>query len=129
MFLLLIVALPMIVIAVLATGTADDAASGKADARLFAGLETATELYEDDARRAESAAEAIGTDPALAAALAADDPAAVQAAAERLASEQRGRVPRLRSGGEELASVGDGDPFAEADLDLDRRSRARSRPS
>ncbi len=118
MFLLLIVALPMIVIAVLATGTADDAASGKADARLFAGLETATELYEDDARRAESAAEAIGTDPALAAALAADDPAAVQAAAERLASENGVELLRLRSGGEELASVGDGDPFAGANLDL-----------
>jgi diguanylate cyclase (GGDEF)-like protein len=118
-FLLLIVGLPMIVIAVLATRTADDAASGKADARLFAGLETATELYEDDLAGAERAAKAIGTDPALSAALAAGDPGAVQSAAEQLAGENGVVRLELRApDGANLASVGDGRPFAPAGLDL-----------
>ena len=81
LFLLLIVALPMIVIAVLASRTADDAASGKADARLFAGLETATVLYEDAARRPQEAAEDMGSDPALADAVRSGDEAAAQQAA------------------------------------------------
>jgi diguanylate cyclase (GGDEF)-like protein len=118
-FLLLIVGLPMIVIAVLATRTADDAASGKADARLFAGLETATELYEDDLAGAERAAKAIGTDPALSAALDAGDPGAVQSAAEQLAGENGVVRLELRApDGANLASVGDGRPFAPAGLDL-----------
>ena len=119
MFLLLLVVLPMIVIAVLATRTADDAASGKADARLFAGLETATGLFEDAERRSERAAEAIGRDPALAAAIASDDPAAIQAAAEDLARANDVQVLVLRGpDGEELASVGQGDPFAGARIGL-----------
>ena len=39
LFFLLIVVLPMVVIGVLASRTAEDASSGKADARLFGGLE------------------------------------------------------------------------------------------
>ena len=87
LFLLLIVALPMIVIAVLASRTAEDAATGKADARLFAGLETASQIYDDGAAAAEDAAETIGTDPELGDAIRAGDDAAAQAAASKLAEE------------------------------------------
>ena len=117
LFLLLIVALPMVVIAVLASRTADDASSGKADARLFAGLETASSLYEAEARRAQEAAEEIGTDVELAAAVRAQDPEAAQAVAERLASENGVESLVLRGEGGELASVG-GAPFAPARIEL-----------
>jgi hypothetical protein len=58
-FLLLLVVLPMILIAVLATRSADDAATGEVDVRLFAGRETATCLYEDASRGARELAERI----------------------------------------------------------------------
>ncbi len=118
LFLLLIVALPMIVIAVLASRTADESASGKADARLFAGLETASSLYEAEARRAQQAAEEIGTDPELAAAVRSGDPAVAQPIAEQLARENGVESLVLRGeDGEELASVG-GQPFAPARIEL-----------
>ena len=119
LFLLLIVALPMIVIAVLASRTAEEAATGKADARLFAGLETASQLYDDGAAAAEDAAEAIGTDPELGDAIRVGDDAAAQAAASELADENGVETLSLRDAdGNEIASVGSGVPFAPALLDL-----------
>ena len=119
LFLLLIVALPMIVIAVLASRTADDAASGKADARLFAGLETATVLYDDAASAAQEAAEDMGSDAALGDAIRSGDEAAAQQAASDLAEENDVKTLVLRDAeGEELASVGEGAPFAPTLLDL-----------
>jgi diguanylate cyclase (GGDEF)-like protein len=119
LFLLLIVALPMVVISVLASRTADEAATGKADARLFAGLETATRLYDDASREAEEAAEAIGVDPELGEAIRSGDESAVQASAARLAKENGVQTLLLRDAdGGELASVGGGSPFAPARLEL-----------
>ena len=51
-FFVLIVALPMVALAVLVTQIASDSANGKTDARLDAGLRTATNLY--DQARADS---------------------------------------------------------------------------
>ena len=48
-FFVLIVALPMVALAVLVTQISSDSANGKTDARLDAGVRTATNLY-DDAR-------------------------------------------------------------------------------
>ena len=119
LFLLLIVALPMVVIAVLASRTADEAATGKADARLFSGLETATVLYEDAAKAAEKAAEAIGSDPELGDAVRAGDDAAIQATAASLATDNGVETLTLRDAdGGEVAAIGSGTPFAPAVLDL-----------
>src|SRR6185436_19653886 len=52
LFFVLIVALPMIALAVLVTQIASDSANGKTDARLDAGLRTATNLFDQD--RADS---------------------------------------------------------------------------
>ncbi len=52
LFFVLIVALPMIALAVLVTQVASDSADGKTDARLDAGLQTATNLF--DRARADS---------------------------------------------------------------------------
>ena len=119
LFLLLIVALPMVVIAVLASRTAEEAATGKADARLFSGLETATVLYEDGAKAAAEAAEAIGSDPELGDAVRSGDEVAIQATATSLAEENGVKSLTLRdAGGQEVAAVGGGTPFAPAVLDL-----------
>ncbi|MGI9019839.1 MAG: diguanylate cyclase [Solirubrobacterales bacterium] len=127
LFFLLIGVLPMVVIAVLASRTADEAATGKADARLFAGLETATGLYEEAARKGREAAEAIGTDAALGAAVESEDAAAAQAAAAGLAAANDVESLVLRSsGGEELASVGASAPFAPAELQLTGAGGARA---
>jgi len=118
LFLLLIVVLPMVVIAVLASRVADDASNGKADARLFAGLETATAVYERDQSDAKAAAEQIASDPGLSDAIAANDAAGTKATAETLARENDVSALVLRSAeGDELAKVG-GQPFASAELAL-----------
>ena len=124
LFFLLIVVLPMVVIAVLAARTADDASTGKADARLFGGLETATALYEEQTRQAEQAAEKIAADPALGAAIRSGDAARTQQLATTLAEAHGVEVLRLTStDGQELASVGAGEPFAAAQLALDDGAR------
>ncbi len=119
LFVLLIVALPMVVIAVLASRTADEAATGKADARLFGGLETATVLYEDATKAAQEAAEAIGSDGELGDELRSGDDGAVQATVTALAERNGVNTLTLRDAdGAEVASVGSGTPFAPAQLEL-----------
>jgi diguanylate cyclase (GGDEF)-like protein len=119
LFFVLIVGLPMVVIALLATRTADEASEGKADARLFAGMETATVLYEDRVAEARAAAKSIGADPALAAAVRAGDPGQARSIASALARENGVEALRLRTpAGEELAAVGP-EPFAPAELALE----------
>ena len=118
LFLLLIVVLPMVVIAVLASRVADDASNGKADARLFAGLETATAVYERDQAESRVDARQIGGEQALSDAIASSDPDRIQAVAETLARENGVQALRLRSAdGEQLAAVGD-EPFAATQLEL-----------
>ena len=120
LFFILIVALPMVVIGVLSTRTAGDAASGKADARLFAGLETATALYEDRILAAKTVAEEIASNPGLAAAIRAGDADQAGAIVDELAALHGVKGLVLRSsGGEVLASVGGRELFAPATLELD----------
>jgi hypothetical protein len=118
LFFVLIVVVPMVVIAVLATRTADDAARGKADARLFAGLETATAIYEERQAEAREAAERLAADFQLAQAIRGGDAAVARAATRRLAVSREIHALELRGpGDEELASVG-GEPFAAAEITL-----------
>jgi diguanylate cyclase (GGDEF)-like protein len=118
LFLFLIVVLPMVVITVLATRVADEASSGKADARLFAGLETATAVYQQAGDEARSAAKPVAADPALAAAVQAEDPGAASQALAPLA-DSAGLSAAMLAGadGQRLARVG-GQPFAAATIEL-----------
>lgn len=77
LFFVLIVALPMITLAVLVTQIASDSADGKTDARISAGLRTATSLFETEQAKARAAAKQAATeiaaDPSSAKALAQGD--------------------------------------------------------
>jgi diguanylate cyclase (GGDEF)-like protein len=118
LFLVLIVVVPMVVIAVLATRVADDASTGKADARLFAGIETANALYEREQADSKAAAEAIGADQALANALRTGDSASIRAAAAAAArSEGAESMIVLSPDDAVLARVG-GEQFASAEVTL-----------
>ncbi len=76
-------------------------------------------LYDDAASAAQEAAEDMGSDPALGDAIRSGDEAAVQQAASDLAEENDVKTLVLRDAeGEELASVGEGAPFAPTLLDL-----------
>ncbi len=68
-FFLLIVVLPMIAVAVLVTHVTSESDSGKTDARLDAGLDTAVATYDNDAADAERAAKRFANHPAVGPAL------------------------------------------------------------
>ncbi len=122
LFFVLIVALPMIALAVLVTQIASDSANGKTDARLDAGLQTATNLFDQD--RADSGRVANG----LAHETAADDPSmtairdANAADVLNLARAYANRpgiayVSIIDSSGRETVA-GDSPPIATAAVDL-----------
>ncbi len=119
LFFLLIVVMPMIAVAVLVTQVTTQSRNGKADARLAAGLESALTLYRDDATDARRAAEGLGQDPALAAALQSGDRAQIEAAARTGAKRYRTRSLVIRNpGGGRLAAVGGAGILATYRLDL-----------
>ena len=90
LFFVLIVVLPMVALAVLVVQIAADSESGKADARLSAGLRTATTVYEqaqaDSRRVAGEIAADVAADPAAVAALEGGDRATLRALADELAT-------------------------------------------
>ena len=91
LFFLLIVVLPMVALAVLVVQISADSESGKADARLSAGLRTATTVYEqaqaDSRRVAGEIAADVAADPAAVAALEGGDRATLRALADELAAD------------------------------------------
>jgi len=109
LFFVLIVLLPMIAITVVVFRLIADSERGQADARVAARQEAAISLYYDARARADSVAARIGADPGLAAALRADDRAAVRDAAQRLLNEQRVERILLTRSESTLADVGDPD--------------------
>jgi diguanylate cyclase (GGDEF)-like protein len=122
LFFLLIVVLPMVALAILVSQIAADSASGKADARLNAGLRTATNLYgqaQEDSRRAAArlAAEA-GADPAAVAALDSGDQARIQALAQELSQRPRLDSVAVKGAAGASAEAGDPEPVAGASVDL-----------
>jgi len=119
LFFLLIVILPMIAVGVLVVDVTDDARSGKADARLEAGLETATKLYKQEAREAGNVARKVGADPALGDAIAANNPGAPQAELGGLAHANGAKALILRDpSGKELAAFGEEPPVAAGQVGL-----------
>jgi diguanylate cyclase (GGDEF)-like protein len=119
LFFVLIVVLPMIALAVLVNEVAGDSESGKADARLAAGLETAISIYERSVQDAQEAGRALGQEPELGAALDSGDPARIESVAQRLASENGVVALQIVDPqGGELAAIDYTLPFATSALEL-----------
>jgi diguanylate cyclase (GGDEF)-like protein len=122
LFFLLIVVLPMVALAILVSQIASDSETGKTDARLSAGLRTASNLYADaqgDAQTAaaEVAAEA-GAAPSTVTALHSRDPDAIQALAEELAATRGIAAVKLKGADGTTAEAGADEPVAGASVDL-----------
>jgi diguanylate cyclase (GGDEF)-like protein len=106
LFFLLIVVLPMIAVAALATQIVSESTNGKADARLAEGLDSALTVYRDDAADAGRAAKEVARDPAVASAITAGQSQA-QALADDLVGEHGIRALVFQgSSGRRLASAG-----------------------
>jgi diguanylate cyclase (GGDEF)-like protein len=119
LFFFLIVFLPMIAVAALVVQVSGESRTGKADAALSAGLETALTLYDAEVADARRALRAVASDPRLNDALAEGDPARFEANAAAVAEEAGLRTLALiGEGGEQLAQVGGGEPIAAAELEL-----------
>ncbi len=122
LFFVLIVALPMVALAVLVTQVATDSAEGKTDARLDAGLQTATNLFDraraDSGRAANELAQRTADDPAALEAIREGDVGAVLDLARTYAREEGvGYVSIVDSAGRETVA-GDPRPIAGAEVDL-----------
>jgi diguanylate cyclase (GGDEF)-like protein len=118
-FFLLIVVLPMIAVAVLVTHVTSESESGKTDARLDAGLDTAVATYDDDAADAERAAKRFAHHPAVGSALRSADPAGIEAVARRRATQVGVQSLVIRDpSGDLLASIGPRNAIATYELDL-----------
>ena len=119
LFFLLIVVLPMVAVAVLVTHVTNESESGKADARLDAGLDAALATYRADAAEAEQAAKRFARDSAAASALRSGDPAQIKAVARRLAAQVGIRSLVIRDAdGAVLAKIGPGNGVATYELNL-----------
>jgi diguanylate cyclase (GGDEF)-like protein len=119
LFFVLIVALPMVAVAVLVSDVTDSSATGKTDAALNADLDVATGLYNELVDGSASAAKQIAADPSFQSALTNGDSGAIQAAVSQLADEQHVRYLKLTdSDGAPLAEAGDSRAFAAASVDL-----------
>jgi diguanylate cyclase (GGDEF)-like protein len=119
LFFLLIVVLPMVAVALLVIQVSGESRTGKADATLSAGLETALALYDSELADARRALRATASDPRLEDALAAADPSGFEATAGAVAAETGlESLALLGEGGEEIARVGAGEPVAAAELGI-----------
>jgi diguanylate cyclase (GGDEF)-like protein len=120
LFFVLIVALPMVAVAVLVSDVTGSSAVGKADAALDADLDVAIGLYDELIDEASARANRIAHDSAFNSAVAVGDEAAIEAAARRLASSRK--VVSLRftdASGKTIVAVGQRDPIAAASLKLE----------
>ena len=121
-FFVLIVALPMVALAVLVTQISSDSANGKTDARLDAGVRTATNLYDqaraDSGRVANDLARETADDPESIAAIRAGAVGDVVSLA-RIYADRDGisYVSIVDSEGHETVA-GDSRPVATAEVDL-----------
>jgi diguanylate cyclase (GGDEF)-like protein len=116
---LLIVVLPMIAVAVLVRQVTSESGSGKADARLAAGLDAALATYRDDALTAERAAKRFANEPAVGAALRSGDTARIESTARSLARQSGIQSLVIRGPhGRRVATVGPDDAVATYELNL-----------
>lgn len=107
LFFLLIVVLLMLAVAGLLLQVTAESRTGKADARLAAGLETALRIDDEQAQGGATIAERLAKGPQLSAALRSGNPAQLKAVARRLAAQPEVTGVRIESpDGTELARAG-----------------------
>ena len=124
LFFLLIVLVPTLALLVVILFVSEESRRGKADARLSAGLDTATGLYAERVEAAQPEARALARDPALAQAIVGQDQAGIRSFA-RSAVKDSGlqAVAVLGANDEELASAGAPDAIAFASIGLAQGGR------
>ncbi len=126
LFFVLIVALPMIALAVLVSQIASDSANGKTDARISAGLSTATNLFDVEQSAAEVAARKAATEiaaaPSSAAALDQGDTDALTELARTLRTRDGLVSVVITDSAGATARAGSSEPAASAVLDLNSPS-------
>lgn len=122
LFFILIVVLPMIALAVLVSEIAADSETGKTDARLSAGLRSATNLFERrqaaSARAARQIAARASADPAAVQTLRGADHGEIETLASELADTAGVTWLRVRGSGRAAAATGDRRPVAVASVDI-----------
>ncbi|MGZ5340151.1 MAG: diguanylate cyclase [Solirubrobacterales bacterium] len=107
LFFLLLAVLPMLAVAGLLLQVTAESRTGKADARLAAGLETALRIDDEQVQGGATIAERLAKGPQLSAALRSGNPAQLKAVARRLAAEPGVTGVRIESpDGTELARAG-----------------------
>ena len=124
LFFVLIVVLPMVALAALVLEVAGSSRTGKADARLSAGLETALSVYRSELSQSEAAVRDAARDPRLTAAIRRNDRPRIDEATERLV--RRGPLAALRvfaPTGSRRAAAGQSDIVAAAGVSLRRAGR------
>ena len=123
LFFLLIVVLPMVTLAILVSQVANDSSTGKADARISAGLRTVTNLYaqaqQDSRGVAARLAKRAVDDPGVVGALESGDAAAIEQAATALARQPGVAAVEIASADGTTARGGErGAVVAAASVDL-----------
>jgi diguanylate cyclase (GGDEF)-like protein len=119
LFFLLIVVLPMLAVAGLLLQVTAESRTGKADARLAAGLETAFRIDDEQAQGAARAAGRLAKDPELSEALRSGNKSQLQAVARQLAAEPGVTGVRIESpSGTELARAGSPNAVGFAEIEL-----------
>jgi diguanylate cyclase (GGDEF)-like protein len=107
LFLVLIAVVPTLALIGILLFVSEDSQRGKADARLAAGLRTATAIYRTRTTEAASKAQALAADPDLATALRGHDAAAERAFVQRAAGEPPVlRVELYDAAGNPIAAAG-----------------------
>src|SRR5687768_3361509 len=114
LFFVVIVLVPMLAVALVLFSVVSGSEEGKSDARLGQGQRTASGLFQALQRRAQTAAEAIGTDRQLAAARASGDRGRIEATLEDLATREQMARLVLTLDGEGRFSYGRSDAVAPA---------------
>jgi diguanylate cyclase (GGDEF)-like protein len=124
LFFLLIAIVPTAALIAILLLVSGDSRAGKADARLAAGVETAVAVYRDRTADATVDARRLAQDPGLAAALRANDAAAISEFAGRAAEEPGvARIELLDNAGRPMALAGAPDSVAFARVGLTESAR------
>jgi diguanylate cyclase (GGDEF)-like protein len=125
LFVVLIVLVPTVALLGILLAVGEESRSGKADARLAAGLETATALFSEQVSEARSRARALGEEPGLAAALRSGERAELAAFARSAVRPPVEAIEVLDEDGTLISAAGDAEAIAFAEVGL----RAAGRPA
>ena len=120
LFFCLIVLVPMLALSVLLVFVSMEEHEDAADARLASSVQTAVALYGESRQTAATEGRSLADDPALAAALAQDDRAALASFAQEAATAPFEAVEVLSPGGRSLARAGSDGAVAFAELTLEQ---------